>query len=87
MEGYGQYDQGYGQPGGYGQQGGYGGQNFGAYQSHQMTTEQYPPFAIKTKLSGRCLDVCQTNDHGNHQGDLIIYDYLGSPNQLWQIAQ
>lgn len=99
MQGYGQYNQGgeggygqppggYGQPpGGYGQPGGYGPPGgFGGGLPNQPGTE-YPPYVIKTKLSGRCLDICQSNDHGNHQGDLIIYDYVGSSNQMWQIAQ
>lgn len=42
---------------------------------------------IRTKLSGRSLDVSQSNDWGNQKGDLIIYDYLGAAHQQWNVYQ
>jgi len=78
---YGQYGQGYGQQG-YGQQGS-GQQGFG----HLAAFTQGQAYVIKSRRGDKCLDACQTNDHGNTQGDLILYDYMGAPNQQWIIGQ
>lgn len=43
------------------------------------------PYVIRTKLTGRCLDVSQTHDWGNSIGDLIVYDYVGGKNQQFQL--
>lgn len=43
------------------------------------------PYVIRSKLSGRCLDISQSDDWGNQRGDLIIYDYVGGPNQQFYI--
>jgi hypothetical protein len=43
------------------------------------------PYVFRTKLSNRCLDISQTNDWGNHSGDLIIYDYVGGTNQQFNL--
>jgi hypothetical protein len=48
---------------------------------------QQPTYVIRSQLNGRCLDVSQTNDWGNQQGDLIIYDYVGGLNQQWHIIR
>lgn len=86
---YGQGDgqQGYDQPG-YGNQG-YGGQGYGqpGGLTHQAGFNPGQAYAIRSKSSNRCLDACQTNDHGNRAGDLILYDYMGAPNQMWIIGQ
>jgi hypothetical protein len=39
------------------------------------------PYVIRTKLTGRSLDISQTNDWGNQMGDLIVYNYVGGRNQ------
>lgn len=86
----------YGIPGGYDQ--GYGVYNdyqgvaasqlgfmlpMGQYQGFNFA--QQPTYIIRSKISGRALDVSQTNDWGNQQGDLIIYDYVGGLNQQWYL--
>ena len=77
-----------GQQGGEQGTGGFSGpQSSGQPYSHNMSMGGFPAYVIRTKLSGRCLDACQTNDHGNKQGDLILYDYLGAPNQQWYIIE
>jgi|JI6StandDraft_1071083.scaffolds.fasta_scaffold51342_3 hypothetical protein len=43
------------------------------------------PYVIRSKLTGRCLDISQTNDWGNKIGDLIIYNYVGAKNQQFQL--
>lgn len=88
QQGYG--DQGYGQQGygqqGYGQQG-YAPQTNQAYGQHGFNQSYGQAYAIMSKIGNRCFDACQTNDHGNRQGDLILYDFMGAQNQLWIIAQ
>lgn len=42
---------------------------------------------IKSKLSGKALDICQEDGHGNRKGDLIVYDYYGGDNQKFQVVQ
>lgn len=39
------------------------------------------PYVIRSKLTGRALDVSLTNDWGNWVGDLIIYNYVAGKNQ------
>lgn len=39
-------------------------------------------YTIKSKHSGKVLDVCQDIDT---KGMLIIYDFYGGPNQLFQL--
>jgi hypothetical protein len=56
----------------------------------QFTTfnfAQQPTYIIRSKINGRVLDVSQTNDWGNQQGDLIIYDYVGGLNQQWHLIR
>ena len=43
------------------------------------------PYVIRTKLSGRALDVSNTDDWGNVRGDAIIYKYVGGKNQQFYI--
>lgn len=43
------------------------------------------PYVIRSKLTGRCLDISQTNDWGNQVGDLILYNYVGGKNQQFQL--
>jgi hypothetical protein len=41
-------------------------------------------YIFKSKHSGRVLDVCQDFET---KGMLIIYDYYGGPNQLFNLRQ
>jgi hypothetical protein len=43
------------------------------------------PYVIRTKLTGRSLDISQSNDWGNQVGDLIVYNYAGGKNQQFQL--
>lgn len=57
------------------------------YQFSGFNFGQQPTYIIRSKINGRVLDVSQTNDWGNQQGDLIIYDYVGGLNQQWHLVR